>query len=183
MASPNTPAGFPQPAAGPEAPLDMLAACHERMQDQCATLRRLAAHLPKHGIDRQAREAAQAVLRYFDTSAPQHHADEESDLLPALQEAMAGSDAVCIRGMAQRVASEHRQIEAAWARLRPSLDAIAAGRQATLAAEAIDDFLELCLAHMAYEDSEVFPMADRLLLDEQLLPMGQAMAARRGLQP
>ena len=30
--------GFSSPAAGPEAPLDMLAACHTRVEKQCQTL-------------------------------------------------------------------------------------------------------------------------------------------------
>ncbi|MEO8857430.1 MAG: hemerythrin domain-containing protein [Burkholderiaceae bacterium] len=174
--------GFGSPAAGPDAPLQMLEACHQRMQRQCATLRRLVAHLPAHGSDTQAREAAQAVMRYFDISAPQHHADEEADLLPALQEAMAGSDAVCIRGMAQRLAEEHRQLESAWERLRPALESIAAGQSSPLSADDAESFVEATLSHLAYEESEVLPMAERLLLDDQLQQIGQAMAARRGLK-
>src|SRR3546814_7605088 len=93
--------GFSGPAASTEAPLEMLAACHIRIERQCATLRRLAAHLTEHGADADARTAAMHVMRYFDTAAVQHHADEEVDLFPMLIESMAGSDAVCIRNMTQ----------------------------------------------------------------------------------
>ncbi|MBM3387317.1 MAG: hemerythrin domain-containing protein, partial [Betaproteobacteria bacterium] len=101
--------GFSSPAAGPEAPLHMLAACHTRVEKQCHTLERLQAHLPEHGSDAQAQEAAGAVLRYFDSAARHHHEDEEQDLFPALLEAMAGSDAVCIRELTSALLAEHRQ--------------------------------------------------------------------------
>ena len=71
------------PGAGFDAPLAMLATCHERGERQCATLLRLVAHLREHGADAQAREAATAVMRYFDRASPDHHADEETDLFPA----------------------------------------------------------------------------------------------------
>ena len=58
--------GFSSPAAGPEAPLDMLAACHTRVEKQCRTLERLQAHLGTHGSDTAAQEAAHAVLRMRD---------------------------------------------------------------------------------------------------------------------
>ena len=85
--------GFSSPAAGPEDPLAMLSACHERVERQCRTLTRLLPHLAQHGADAQAREAGQAVLRYFDEAAPNHHADEEDDL----QALMAGADAAPTR--------------------------------------------------------------------------------------
>ena len=55
--------GFFSPAAGPEAPLQMLAACHTRVEKQCRTLERLQAHLPKHGSDGAAQEAATQTPR------------------------------------------------------------------------------------------------------------------------
>ena len=95
--------GHRAPNAGFEVPLEMLAACHHRVESQCTTLQRLVAHLATHGSDEGARVAAAAVLRYFDTSAVDHHADEEIDLFPALIDSMAGSDATCIRELAPTV--------------------------------------------------------------------------------
>ena len=80
--------------AGFEVPLEMLSACHLRIEHQCSTLRRLVPHLLARGADAEARAAAASVLRYFETAAKDHHADEEVDLFPALIESMAGSDAV-----------------------------------------------------------------------------------------
>ena len=75
-----------------------------------------------HGADRQAREAAAAVMRYFDTSARHHHADEETDLFPALIESMAGSDAVCLRELTAALTADHRALEQRWGRLRRRLE-------------------------------------------------------------
>jgi hemerythrin-like domain-containing protein len=172
--------GFSSPAAGPEAPLDMLAACHIRVEKQCQTLTRLQAHLSEHGCDTAAREAASAVMRYFDTAAKHHHEDEEQDLFPALLEAMAGSDAVCIRDLTRELMMEHRRLEALWAALREKLERIADGEHMALQASEVADFVTGYRAHIHKEDNELLPMAKRLLGDAQLQGIGQAMRARRG---
>ena len=59
--------GHSAPAVGFEVPLEMLAACHGRVQHQCATLQRLLPHLQRHGADRDAQDAARAIMRYFDS--------------------------------------------------------------------------------------------------------------------
>ena len=173
--------GFFSPAAGPEAPLQMLAACHTRVEKQCRTLERLQAHLPTHGSDAAAQEAASAVLRYFDSAARHHHKDEEQDLFPALLEAMAGSDAVCIRELTAALLAEHRQLEARWAALRSVLQAVADGQAAVLAAAQVDGFVNAYRTHILREDTELLPMAERLLGEPALAEIGQAMRERRGL--
>jgi hypothetical protein len=117
--------GHSAPSVGFEVPLEMLAACHLRVQDQCSTLLRLAPHIAAQGSDRPAREAATAVMRYFDTSARHHHEDEEHDLFPALIESMAGSDAVCLRELTAALTAEHRELETRWQALRAVLAQVA----------------------------------------------------------
>ncbi|WHZ12726.1 MAG: Repair of Iron Centers di-iron protein [Burkholderiaceae bacterium] len=173
--------GFPTLAAGPEAPLEMLATCHDRMARQCATLRRLVPHLAQHGSDEPARTAASGVMRYFDTSAVQHHQDEEVDLFPALIESMAGSDAVCLREMTQGLAAQHRELEALWQHLRKVLEQVVAGKPAVLPAEDIEAFVGLYERHIERENSELLPMAARLLSDDALATVGRAMRERRGI--
>lgn len=168
-------------AAGFDAPLAMLADCHRRVERQCATLARLAPHLRAHGSDGAAREAATAVLRYFDTAAPNHHADEEEDLFPALIESMAGSDAVCLREIIGGLLSDHRELDRRWAALRRVLEAVVAGQPATLPSADVQDFADLYARHIAREEGELLPMAGRLLGDAQLERLGDAMRRRRGL--
>ena len=173
--------GFSAPGAGFEVPLEMLAACHLRIADQLTTLQRLAAHLREHGSDADAQVAAQRVLRYFDTSARDHHADEEDDLFPALIEAMAGSDAVCLRDMFAALATEHREVEARWQALRAALLRVAAGQAVLLDGAEVRAFADVYQRHIAREEAELLPMARRLLSDSELDRIGAAMRARRGI--
>jgi hemerythrin-like domain-containing protein len=173
--------GHSSPAVGFEAPLEMLSACHARMAQQGATLRRLVPHLVLHGADGQARSAAAGVIRYFDTAAVHHHADEERDLFPALIEAMAGSDATCLREMTAGLAAEHRELEAHWRRLRNALERVAAGTAASLAADDVEALVGLYERHIAREEGELLPMAARLLGDAELDRIGVEMRKRRGI--
>ena len=172
--------GFSTPAAGPDQPLALLAACHERMERQCATVRRLAAHVAAHGADDMARTAAASVLRYFDTAAVHHHQDEEEDLFPALIESMAGSDARCLHALVDGLTQEHRQLEAAWSGLQAVLQAWSDGRPAELDPARVEAFCSLYAEHIRREDEELLPMAQRLIDDHALADMSRAMRARRG---
>ena len=173
--------GFSGPGASTEVPLEMLAACHVRIQRQCTTLERLAGYLPDHGSDEQARQAAHNIMRYFDTSAIQHHADEEQDLFPALIESMAGSDAVCIREMIGGLSADHRELESRWRRLRDTLKRIESGETAALSEKDVEAFTGLYRQHIQREEDELLPMAARLLGDADIQRIGEAMRGRRGI--
>lgn len=173
--------GHSAPAVSFEVPLEMLSACHGRVLHQGATLRRLVPHLARHGADEDARIAAAAVLRYFDTAAKDHHADEETDLFPALIESMAGSDAVCIRELIQALTADHRALESHWQRLRVVLQQIAAGTVLPLVSAEVEAFVVLYEQHIAHEEGELLPMAARLLDDDALDRVGKAMRERRGI--
>ncbi|NYT66070.1 hemerythrin domain-containing protein [Alcaligenaceae bacterium] len=173
--------GYSGPVAGTEAPLEMLAACHIRIEKQCTTLRRLTDHLPKHGSDSQARKAAIAIMKYFDTAAIDHHADEENDLFPALLESMAGSDAVCLREITDSLIEDHRKLERSWRRIRITLEKVAAGENILLHTDAINSFTTLYSEHIQREEDELLPMAARLLGITELDAIGRAMRERRGI--
>src|SRR5262249_62212944 len=66
-------------------PLELLEACHARIETQLAMLERLVTHVAQHGCDLGAREAARFIMRYFDTAGVQHHRDENEDLFPLLR--------------------------------------------------------------------------------------------------
>ena len=171
--------GFAAPTVGTEAPLEMLSACHGRIEAQCATLRRLLPHLLSHGVDDAARTGASRVMRYFDTATRQHHADEEDDLFPALIESMAGSDAICLREIIDGLKADHRALEACWRHLRGTLERIAAGEQVSLVVDDVEALAVRYERHIEREEKELLPMAARLLSDEELARVGRAMRARR----
>jgi hemerythrin-like domain-containing protein len=171
--------GHSAPAVGFEVPLEMLAACHGRVQHQCETLQRLLTHLQRHGPDRPAQEAARAVMRYFDTAARHHHEDEEQDLFPALLESMAGSDAVCLRELTASLCSDHRALERRWLDVRQALLKVQDGQATTFADVEVPGFIALYAQHIDREEAELLPMAARLLSDAELDRIGRAMRARR----
>lgn len=181
MATEKSFPGFSAPAAGTAAPLEMLTACHDRAARQLGTLRRLVAHLAGSGADAQAQSAAVSVMRYFDLAARDHHADEEEDLFPALLESMAGSDAVCLIDITRALAADHRALESAWARVRAVLVKVAAGEAALLGVAEVEALAGGYERHIAREEQELLPMAERLLGPQQLDDIGAAMRARRGI--
>ena len=164
---------------GFEDPLAMLALCHRRVEQQCATLRRLVDHLQTHGSDETAREAATGVLRYFSTAAVHHHADEEDDLFPALIESVAGSDAVRLRQLIERLQEDHDALTQRWTALRPALLQVLAGQSLHLDGTLVREFGEKYDQHIAIEEQELLPMARRWLKQQTLQHIGQAMKERR----
>lgn len=166
-------------AAGFEVPLEMLTACHQRVVAQCALLHRLAVHVSAYGADRQARDAAGIVMRYFDTAARHLQSDEEVDLFPALIESMAGSDAVCLRELIDSLRADHRELEHRWRHLRRALEQVAGARATALPTDEVQGFIALYERHIAREDAEVLPMAKRLLGATELDRIGLAMQQRR----
>ena len=174
--------GFDAPAAGFEAPLEMLIACHGRVERQCQTLLRLPAHLAANGPDQAAREAAQNVMRYFDTSARHHHADEEEDLFPALLRAAPDAELARLRELIAALRAQHRELEQVWGQMRRKLEGITLGTAAELDAAAVGRMAELYREHIAREESELLPHAARILGLEQLDAVGRAMRARSGIK-
>lgn len=173
--------GFDAPAAGFEAPLEMLAACHGRVERQCQTLLRLPPHLAANGADRAASEAAQNVMRYFDTSARHHHADEEEDLFPALLRAAPDAGLARLRELVAALQAQHRELEQLWGRVRRQLEGIALASAAELDAAEVGRMAALYREHIAREEEELLPLAARILGLDKLDAIGRAMRARRGI--
>jgi hemerythrin-like domain-containing protein len=167
------------PAAGFDQPFEMLAACHERVERMLGLLERLAEHLPRHGADTQAQDAARDVMRYFDQAAPHHHEDEERHVLPALR-AAGGAEWTAL---ADRLHADHQQMAAAWSALRRDLAAIAEGRWPAAAGfDGVPAFAALYREHIAREDQQAFPRAADLVQGPARGAMGEEMAARRGVR-
>jgi len=158
-------------------PLEMLLACHDRIRAQCATLNKLVLHLPQHGCDTQARQAALAVLRYFDSAGQHHHQDEELDLFPLL---LATKNQTAL-ALVSQLLSEHETMIATWQRLRPQLINISENMTNELDAWVVQDFINAYDNHIELENTSLLPLAKTLLTDCQLEDLGIKMAARRGV--
>ena len=167
-------------AAGFDAPLELLQACHGRIEQQCATLEKLIAHVVRHGADAAAAQAAAGILKYFRQAAPLHHRDEEENLFPRLLARLDGEHAA-LADLAALLETQHRALDDLWARLEGVLDLLAQGRSAALPADLAVEFIARNRQHMDLENSCILPAARRLLTAADLDELGQAMRARRGL--
>ena len=164
-------------APGFDRPLAVLAACHGRIAKQCDTLEKLLAHLPVHGADAQAQQAARAVLAYFDTAAVQHHDDEERNLFPLLERV--GASGAC--DLVELLTHEHDALALLWRRLRVLLQQIETGATATLDEALARRFISLNRSHLEFENTRVLPLAHQVLGVAEIERLGRAMAARRGV--
>lgn len=161
------------------APLNKLAAGHRLCLHWAGRLQ--ADATPPRGVE------AAALLACFDAAAPRQQAVETGCLFPALVEAMAGSDAVCLRQMTQALAAEQQQLQTRWRRLRASLwpappAAATPPTDADADAQVTDlqAFAAQQTAHSQRMLAELLPLAGRLLDDAALAGLGQALA---GLPP
>jgi pyridoxamine 5'-phosphate oxidase len=172
---------LPDPAPDFDQPVAVLKHCHGRIRKQLATLEKLLAHLPEHGADQQARQAAGAVLKYFEKAAHLHHDDEEQDLIPMLRAVAQGEDAATLQALAPVILQDHKDMDAMWQDLHEQLSAIAEGSGTQLSGGTVQRFSQRYLSHMEREESTLAPMAVRLFSPQQMAQLGQAMQRRRGI--
>jgi hemerythrin-like domain-containing protein len=160
-------------------PLGLLTACHGRIARQLETLERLQRHLPEHGCDADARAAARGILRYFDSAAPHHHADEEASVFPRLATAHPERSGPLIA----ELKTEHQALAANWRHLRPLLAGIAAGACTNLSPKQVATVRAAYDAHIAKEEGALLPLARQAFDAATLATIGKEMAARRGIDP
>ena len=164
-------------APGFDDPLEILLACHDRIRAQCATINKLVLHLPQHGCDAQAQQAAVAVLRYFDSAGQHHHQDEELDLFPLL---LATGNQTAL-ALVSQLLNEHETMAAVWQQLRPHLIDISENHTSQLDALLAQRFIDAYEQHIELENTRLLPLAKNLLTDRQIVDLGSKMAARRGV--
>ncbi|HKL77622.1 MAG TPA: hemerythrin domain-containing protein [Gammaproteobacteria bacterium] len=165
-------------------PLALLQACHERMERFATLAVRIGDHLDEAGTPATAAAgSAERVLRYFDQAAPQHHADEERDLLPRLRGRLAEPASPELAQLLGGLAGEHQALDAQWTALRPALVALTEGRAVPAAdyrARAAA-FQEAQLDHVARENRWLLPACEAHLTAPDWAAIGAAMAHRRGV--
>jgi hemerythrin-like domain-containing protein len=167
------------PGPGFDRPLELLEACHGRIEAWLATLEHLVNHLAQRGADADAREAARFVLRFFDSTAEQHHRDEDGDLFPRLRERAAELGRPEIAAVIDELARDHDTMRLQWSRLRARLDALARGTGESLIDEDIIGFCWLYRRHLARESAAILPFAREALDAHERGALGERMAARR----
>jgi hemerythrin-like domain-containing protein len=154
-------------------PIELLLACHNKVRRFADLSVRLRDHVATHGADKQAQEAAQSILRYFNIAAPLHHDDEEQDLFPALR--TMGIDGLNLA--LSSLTTEHTRLNALWQRMQPWLQDMAQG-MSTEVPSTVEEFAQAYKAHAQREEDEVYPAASQLTA-AQRLRISAAMVRRR----
>jgi hemerythrin-like domain-containing protein len=169
------------PAPSFDQPLELLAACHERIEEKLVALERLGPYLETKGCDAEAKAEAHAVLRYFDTSGVYHQQDEDQDLFPLLRARAAEQGRAEIAAGIEELEREHETMDAQWRRLRQRLLAVIEG-EPRIDMEEVARFAWLYRRHMDREGAAVLPFAREALTAEERAALGSRMAARRNIK-
>jgi hemerythrin-like domain-containing protein len=129
------------------------------------------------------REALTAALHYFRTAAPRHSADEEQSLFPRLRSSNDPQAKAAVARL-DRLESDHRVAEDHHDRVdmlgrRWLRNGTLRAGDARSLREHIAALDRLYRNHIAVEDQELFPAAERLLSASDIEAVGREMATRR----
>lgn len=168
-----------KPSSSPsllEAPLQALMNSHQHTLTQCTVLLTLVKHIEGGSCTVETQSTARELLHYFDTAVYESQVIEEQNLFPALIESMAGSDAVCLRGITQGLSDRLHALDRHWRhRLRSPLMSIAEGKTVELSATDARTFADDYAVYVECCDEELIPMAERLLTDPEIASLGRIM--------
>lgn len=166
-------------------PLGLLSDCHRRIEKFLDLLLRVAIEHAEGPLDVKTTEAVRTARRYFAEAAPKHTADEEESLFPRMRAAAEARGEPC--AAIDRLESDHDQADGIHGRVDELLDSWM--KEGTLAREPSAELRSLLTQlraiyheHIRAEDTEVFPLASRILSPADLAAVGSEMRARRGLR-
>jgi hemerythrin-like domain-containing protein len=158
-----------------------LDACHQQVLDTLAALGQLVEDLAERGVNDAVKAAAQQIVSFFDTTAHEHHAEEDRLVFPPLLE---GSDAA-LADKVRRLQQDHGWLEQDWVELRLQMDAIAKGYSwydIDALRAGVGVFTALYLDHIDLEESLIYPSAKRSLSERINAGAARVAAEQRHLQ-
>lgn len=159
------------------APFEALDACHQQVVEHLQVLAQLMEQLEREGVDAKARSLACAVMQFFSTTAPQHHAEEERVVFPQL---ITSADAETVQHV-RRLQQDHGWLEEDWQELSLQLSAVADGYSwydLDSLRGSVEVFTALYHDHIALEESLIYPQARRAV-EEEHHGVGRRLAEQR----
>jgi hemerythrin-like domain-containing protein len=168
--------------ADPQGPITRFTNCHAGILSRFERLRRLPQLLADPADRVAARQFADSMLRFVHEAVFEHHAEEEEALFPAVARSAApGDERQLVDSLIARLTREHRELEAMWAAVEPSLKNLARGKSEELDVKAID---RLCIAygeHARFEETAWLPLSERLLKPNDQAALGLTLHLRHAL--
>jgi hypothetical protein len=163
-------------------PIDSFSQCHAGI---LSGIRALAGLPELIAAAERARRVATETLSMFDSAVLDHHADEETELFPAvLQSSAPGEERARVEAMIDRLVMEHRAIEDIWKRVKPGLRCAAAGKAADVNTADVAALMRLYAAHAGFEESHFLPLAQEILgrNDNHMAALGLSLHLRHAPQ-
>lgn len=154
---------------------------HQELQQMLLALREIVEAIDMDGLTPEVRNRIRTTIEWFNTSAREHHLDEERHVFPAL---LASTNAD-VRQTAERLVQDHGWIEADWLEIAPSLSAAADGYNwfdLDVLRHSVEVFEQLYLDHLTLEEQLAYPQARNLISKADTEAMGLEMARRRALR-
>jgi hemerythrin-like domain-containing protein len=160
-------------------PVGLLTDCHRRIERFLGVLQHLAQSASRQ-LTNEERKSLETALNYFRNSAPKHTADEEESLFPRLR----SINRPALEAVMSDLQKDHLQADESHAQVdrlgqlwlkTGSLDQHQAERFAAI----LSDLSNLYTRHIALEERELFPVANKLLPAAQREAIGVEMKSRR----
>jgi len=144
-----------------DAPISHFSHCHVGILSQLARLNELPALLGPAAL---ARRTAEQSIAFFGKGMYTHHHEEEKELFPSVRSsAHAGPERLRVEGLIDELQAGHRELEALWESIAPSLHKVAKGRDAALDVAALTRLVQQYRAHAQLEENEFLPLAETIL--------------------
>jgi hemerythrin-like domain-containing protein len=168
-------------------PLGLLGDCHRRIEHFLNLLTLVTNQAQGQELNQEQKEALASCLRYFREAAPKHKEDEEKSLFPrmrnrkglGIETVMATLDT--LEADHQKVDQDHLLIDQLYSKW------LAGGKLSKFEIDQVTailtDLQGIYQRHIAVEDTNVFPLARKVLEPSELASVGQEMMSRRGIKP
>lgn len=167
-------------------PTGLLSDCHRRIVMFINTLQTVADVIDRAATE-DVRRALESALRYFSQATPKHTADEEESLFPRLRQ-IPNPEVAAAFSKLQELEEEHR-----WANpLHREVEQLGekylsegslSSQEVARFRTAIRDLRSMYERHIGIEDGVVFPLAARLLSEQDKSAIAKEMADRRKVRP
>ncbi|HAF12383.1 MAG TPA: hemerythrin HHE cation-binding protein [Blastocatellia bacterium] len=166
-------------------PLGLLSDCHRRIERFLNVLLTVARQANGNGLDKEQHQALEVALRYFREAAPKHTRDEEESLFPRIR-AQGSTDGDAALALLDTLHADHKSAGRSHKEVdelgcRWLTDGQLPAADVRLLTSLLESLRETYQHHIAIEDSQVFPLAERILDRAELEAVAREMAARRGL--
>lgn len=168
--------------SGNESPVESFADCHVGIVNTMRDLADLPALLEPA---RRFHAVSMRIEDFFNRVVLIHHQEEEEELFPAvLSSATIGEERSEVQRIVSHLTDEHRTIEAAFAKLIPTIKAASKDLTAELNAHDIDAVVNDYLVHARYEEEVFLPLAKAILErnGNHMAALGMSLHMRHGTE-